>query len=160
MPTFFMNNGNGQVGRAVGCQDPAAAGTMRFISLEPALTWRAHTSIITRITVSHQGNFQFLHTIGNDVYIYVFGDRIGQVTISGLSMTKNCGAGGDGMHGFEKILRWYKENRIAQRKAPVVVSIGQTPIEGFVVGLTGDAIDPATRIIQYGLQLAVMPEKR
>lgn len=161
MPVFFMNDGNGQVGRTVGCPEKSTAGTVKFISLDPVLKWTTHTSIITRITFSQQGNFQFLHTIGNDVYIYVFGDRIGQITIQGLSMTKDCGqSGGGDKHGFEKVIEWYNQNRIAQRRDTVEVMIGQTPIKGFVIGLTGDAVDPATRIVQYGLQLAIMPPKR
>lgn len=153
MPTFF---GGGPIGRTVGCDDTHAEGTTVFVKTSPNITWNAQRSIITRVTVAYQGNFQFLHTIGNDVYVYVFGDRIGQITISGLSLTSCDG----GQHGFEKMLQWYGENRLAVRKQPIEVWVGNTPIKGFVAGITGDVIDPSTRIVQYGLQLAVLPGKK
>ena len=155
MPSFFR----GAAGRAVGCADPQTLGTIRLTNVvDSPILWRTHQSIITRLTLSTQGNFQFLHTIGNDIYIYVFGDRVGQVTLSGLSLAGCEGAYG---HGIEQILRWYGENRVARRKSPVIVSIGAaTAIEGFVTGLTADTLDAQTRIMQYSLQLAVLPEKR
>jgi len=159
MPSFFT----GPVGRVAACTDEHAEGTATFIKTDPALTWSSQKSIITRITVSQQGNYQFLHTIGNDVYVYVFGDRMGSVTISGLSMTVDCTGGtraNPGFHGFELIMKWYQENRVAMRREPVQVNIGQTFFLGFVVGLTGDVVDPATRIMQYGLQLVTLPEKK
>ena len=155
MPTFFEG---GEVGRTVACLDTHAQGTTSLVTPEPNISWSNHKSIITRVTVAQQGNFQFLHTIGNDVYIYVFGDRIGQASISGLSMAADC-AGGGGGHGFEKVAEWYGENRLAQKKAPITVTIGRTPVEGFVTGFTSDLIDPSTRIMQYTIQLVVLPEK-
>ena len=120
-------------------------------------------SIITRITVAMSGNYQFLHTIGNDIYIYAFGDRIGQVTVSGLAMAgpcSSCDTGPTGKkHGFDYVYRWYLDNRLAARKAPVRVTLGDTNIDGFVVGLSGDAVDPQTRIMQYNLQIAAVPFK-
>ena len=159
MPIFF----SGPVGRTVGCPDQHTSGTFTFVKVDPAISWESHTSIITRITVAEQGNYQFLHTIGNDVYIYVFGDRMGSVTISGLSMTTDCSGSvpKGGEHGFEKIMQWYKKNRVAARKEPVRVTIGEgTHFEGFVVGLTGDVVDVSMRLVQYGLQIVTLPEKR
>ncbi len=159
MPLFFASkSGDSQVGRTVGFSDPHTQGTISMFSMDPTFGWRSEKSIITRMTVSHQCNFQFLHTVGNDVFIYVFGDRIGQVTVSGLSMAGDCDAR-DTDHGFEKVLKWYSNNRVAKRKTPVKLMIGKTPIEGFCVGLSGDAVDPSSRLIQFGLTLMVLPEK-
>jgi len=157
MPTFF----EGAVGRTVGCLDESTNGTTTLIETTPEVSWDSQQSIITRVTLSHQGNFQFLHTMGNDVYIYVFGDRIGQITISGLSMAGTCSSGMfSAKHGFEQMLDWYKENRLAARKYPVQVSIGQSAMEVFVTGINGDLVDPATRIMQYQLQTVLLPEKQ
>ena len=165
MPTFF---GAGAVGRTVVCRDDHTQGTTTFLSTNPKLGWTSQKSIITRLMLAYQGNYQFLHTIGNDVYVYVFGDRIGQITISGMSMTSDCGCGAKGgggdptgkQHGFELIMAWYQKNRIANRKAPIIITIGSTAIEGFVVGLNGEAADPATRLVQYSLTMMVLPEKQ
>jgi hypothetical protein len=167
MPSFFTSSdGTAPIGRTIGCPDHHTSGSERFFEITKAegnsITWRTHRSIITRITMAMSGNFQFLHTIGNDVYVYAFGDRVGQVTISGLSMTASCdNEDSDKQHGIEKVYEWYTKNRVAKRKSPIEITIGQnTALQGFVIGLSGDAVDPQTRIMQYGLQLAVLPEKR
>jgi hypothetical protein len=107
--------------------------------------------------VSAAGNYQFLHTIGNDVYIYVFGDRMGQVTFHGISFAQACGSG-EGSTGFELLEKWYNENRIAARKKPVKVTIGAGLVfNGFVVGLTGDVQDSVHRTVQYSLTISLLP---
>jgi len=155
MPTFF----EGAVGRTIGCVDESTSGSATLVDLQPEITWDSQQSIITRVTISHQGNYQFLHTMGNDVYIYVFGDRIGQITISGLSMASNCSSYGN-RHGFELMLEWYRNTRVAARKFPIQISIGQVAMEVFVVGLNGDLVDPSTRIMQYQLSTVLLPEKK
>ncbi len=152
MPTFF----EGPAGRTIAFTDMHAQGSTSLARISPEISWDGQRSIITRVTVSQQGNYQFLHTIGNDVYIYVFGDRVGSVTISGLSLVR-CNADG---HGFEDIMAWYQNYRVAAMKSPLEVTIGDgLVIEGFLTGITGDVVDPGTRIMQFGLQLATIPEK-
>ena len=156
MPTFFTSNGKAPVGRTVGIPDFHTMGTVRFFDMDPPIMAATHSSIITRVQLSHQGNYQFLHTIGNDVYVYVFGDRMGSITVSGLSM-QGCGVAN---HGIEYVMAWYRQNRIANRQIPVIISIGQASARGFVIGFSGDVVDPSVRLVQYGLQIATLPEKR
>jgi hypothetical protein len=156
VPIFFQ----GVPGRTVALLDPAVQGSVSLATVNPDVSWATTRSIITRVTVSHQGNFQFLHTLGNDVYIYSFGDRVGSLTISGLAMANACGGGLDQQHGAELILGWYNANRLSSRQAPVRVTLGQkTAIDGFVIGSNVDVIDPATRVVAYSLSLAVLPDK-
>jgi hypothetical protein len=97
--------------------------------------------IITRVTLVQQGNIQFLHTLGNNVYIYVFGDRIGAIT------------------GFTAVD--CEDNRLSQPQAPVRITVGiKTVIEGFVSGLQPDFVDPNAYLVQFAFNLAVLPQKR
>lgn len=104
MPVLFSGN----TGRVISLPDRVAVGAISMGSLsgssglldlgsrafsdfwEGRVSYDIHRSIITRIGVSHAGNYQFLHTLGNSVYIYTFGDRMGQVTVHGLSFAKQC----------------------------------------------------------------------
>ena len=118
-------------------------------------------SIITRVGINATGNFQFLHTIGNDVYMYVFGDRMGDITLHGLSFAGGtCGRGGQGgKHGFEELFSWYTANRIAAQKAAAKITIGRnTTFKGFIIGMTGDAADPKSRTIQFQLTISLLPD--
>ena len=131
------------------------------------ITFETHKSLITRVMVSQAGNFQFLHTIGNDVYVYVFGDRVGELVISGLSVPSRCLCPGNGGvdsddHGFNKIMEWYNNNRVANRQTPITIVLGTgptSPISGFVVGLEGDVVDPSMLLMQYNLHIATIPKK-
>lgn len=155
MPIFFQ----GVPGRTAALPDVAAQGSVTLVTLDPNFDWANQRSIITGVGVALQGNYQFLHTLGNDVYIYAFGDRVGSVTISGLSMAADCNSQ-DTSHGAEMALEWYNENRLASRREPIRVTIGlQTVIEGFLVGTSGDIVDPASRLFRFSYQLAVIPEK-
>lgn len=161
MPTFFANDdGNSPVGRVVQIKDSHTQGTIRFASIqEKNVAFSTHRSIITRLTVAHQCNFQFLHTIGNEIYVYVFGDRIGQLTLSGLSFAAGCANLEEQDHGFEKVIRWYEETRVAARRDPVTVLVGRTGMSCFLTGLTGDVVDPNSRIMQWTANFTVLPKK-
>jgi hypothetical protein len=100
-----------------------------------------------------------LHTLGNDIFIYVFGDRVGQIMLEGLSFVENCGGGG-GQHGMEQMLEYYKNNKLSSKKDPVQILIGGTTITGFITGMTNDVVDPKTWLAKYQLSVAIMPEKK
>ena len=165
MPVVFSSN----TGRVTQINDNVAAGCLSLATVEnddPAnrLSYLVHRTIITRLGVSSSGNFQFLHTIGNDVYIYVFGDRMGSITLSGLSFATGCtdvmlGSSNES-HGFERLYAWYRRNRLAVRQSPIAVTIGRdTTFQGFVTGLTGDIQDTANRTVTFQLTLATLPDR-
>lgn len=152
MPLVFQT----KPGQVVQLEDPALACTTNFLSVDPAVSFETERSIITRLTVSQQVNVQFLHSLGSLVHIYVFGDRMGQVGLSGLSFACECPDGND--LGSERMLLWYKRNRASRRQEPVRVTVGSTVIEGFVVGFNEDVVDPSIKLVQWGVQLASLPE--
>lgn len=117
-------------------------------------------SIITRVNVAAQGNFQFLHTLGGNIYVYVFGDRVGSLGISGLAFDSVCDDAA-GTIGIERVLDYYAQNRIANRKTPVKVTIGvKTTLAGYLVAVAGDVVDPKSKIYQFNLQFILAPQSR
>ena len=143
-------------GSIVRMRDPAAQCSVRLLGLDPKITYDTHRSLITRVTVAQQANVQFLHALGSQIFVYAFGDRMGSITLSGLSASCPCPQGND--LGIERILKYYSDNRVSKRKKPVRVTIGKTVLEGFVLSVSGDTVDPSTNIIQWGLNLATLPE--
>lgn len=159
MPVIFSSN----TGRVVAVPDRVASGAFQLGNVYGTngnISYRRHNTIITRVGISAAGNYQFLHTIGNDVYVYVFGDRMGQVQLHGLSfMSSDGNCSGFGRHGFELLFEWYAANRIAARKGPVRVTIGRdTNFKGFVTALTGDVQDALHRTIQFQMTISLLPE--
>lgn len=152
----------GAPGRVVRLDDPATQGKAYICHLDPDITFDAQLSIITGLTLSQRGNVQFLHTLGGQVFIYVFGDRIGELIVSGLSFAGACPGEGDlgPDHGAGKILAWYRDNRVAARQTPITFTIGQEVVQGFVTGVSENVVDPSTLLTAWNVQVQVMPDNR
>ena len=144
-------------GRVVRLNDPAAQAQVGFMAVGGGrgITFENQLSIITRMTMSHQVNVQFLHTIGAHIYIYVFGDRIGSLSLSGLAFQHVCDKPGES--GAAKMYAWYKANRASKIKDPLRVTIGDEVIEGFVVAFNEDVVDPSIDLVQWNVQLVSLP---
>jgi hypothetical protein len=183
MPVIF----SGQPGRVAVLSDPAVPADIRpLVQPDPGISIRSEKSIITDVIISQQTNHQFLHTLGNDIFIYVFGDRIGQIGLRGISFTQLCddlpappiGAATFGVsaaalfaaraaassaraqeHGLERVLNYYKRNKLSSRRDPVKIAVGRTTFTGFVTGINTRVTDPKTWITEYLINVAVIPEK-
>lgn len=157
---YAQDGGQGTTGRVIAVTDKAAAGAISLGNVQGAggkISFSTHRTIITRVGLSLAGNYQFLHTLGNDVYIYTFGDRMGQAVFHGISFAQACGAG-PSVTGFELLENWYQQNRIAARKKPVKITLGAGLVfDGFVVSLRGDVQDSIHRTVQYELTISLLP---
>jgi hypothetical protein len=156
VPVFFPT----KPGVVAQLLDPAVQCAARLTGVEPEIDFTIQRSIITRLTLGHQVNVQFLHTLGSQVYIYVFGDRIGQVGLSGLSFRCNCFGEeiGSPFHGAELIYNWYRDNRASRRQEPVLVNVGTEVLEGFVTGFSEDVVDPSLEMVQWNVTMMTLPE--
>jgi hypothetical protein len=153
MPTLFAT----KPGTVAQLDDPAAQCDIRFSIQQPAeITFQTQRSIVTQLTVHQQVNVQFLHTLGSLIYIYVFGDRMGQVSLSGLAFACQCPDSNDS--GASKMMEWYKSNRTSKNKDPVRVTIGDTTIEGFVTSFDEHVVDVALKLVQWDVNMASLPE--
>lgn len=152
MGTLFKS----KIGSVVALDEPGAQCSVQFLGLNPDITFGVQRSIITRVTMQHSVNVQFLHTLGSLVYVYVFGDRMGQVHLSGLAFRCECPTGAE--LGAERMLTWYKTNRASRRSKPVMMTIGNQVIEGFVTNFTEDVVDPSTDLVQWGVTMATLPD--
>ncbi len=150
----------GAVGRVVAVEDPAVQGVMYVADIaDDPLSFDAQRSIITRVTCAQQVNLQVLHTMGRHVYVYVFGDRLGQIGLSGLSFANECPQPGS-VHGIIGVFDWYRRNKASRRADPVRINIGMRDnIDGFVTGFSFDTVDPATQMVQWNMTIAALPEK-
>jgi hypothetical protein len=127
--------------------------------MRPDHTFEGQTSIITRVTISQQTNHQFLHTIGGLIFVYVFGDRIGSIVVQGLSFIEDCDGGG-GETGPDKVLKYYANNKLTARQEEMEVTVGKTPIRGFMTNMQLDVLDPKTRVSQFMYQMTQIPDQQ
>lgn len=113
--------------------------------------------VVTSIGIQQQSNFQFLHTLRNLIYVYVFGERIADLTVGGTVFLSPCGTAGQ--TGWKLMYDFYEANRISRRETPVDVVIGGIPFRAFLVGLGLSANDPANVVGQFSLSFKYLPNQ-
>lgn len=153
MATVFFSKAAGQV---QSLPDPSLPANIS-LRLEGWGGFIGFKSIVTRVTVAAKGNFQFLHTLGGQVFIYVFGDRIGQLSLTGIAFDSICGDPA-GVLGVENIFNYYAQNRVANRRAPIRITIGATTsLRAYLLDVMADVADTKSRVWQFTLVMALVP---
>lgn len=129
------------------------------LKLEGWQGFQGFKAILTRNALQTQVNAQFSHTFGGDIYLYVFGDKVGELGISGLAFDQGCEGGG--VTGIESVMKYYTENRVVERDTPVRITIGTSrTIPGYLIQFMADLVDPKTRIYQFTLKFAFAPDAK
>lgn len=164
MPVFFTDAQGTDVenrGRVQALLRPGVS-SMSVVNLPEWGGFNGFKSIITNISISERGNFQFLHTLGNEIYVYVFGDRIGQFGVSGLSFFDNCGnaEGNEGRIGISYVLNYYRQLRLANQPNVLLITIlPDLVLQCFLTGFRGQVLDASRRLFEFHLELALIPEE-
>jgi hypothetical protein len=122
--------------------------------------------ILTGTQLEMSGNYQFLHTVNDFVYFYAFGDRVGLLTLTGVSFLNTCDAvEKDGAKLF-RIYDWYHENKSAARGGKSLDVVLTPPkgdpvrLHGFLTGVKLDLQQGNTGPIGYWtLRMEVLPQK-
>lgn len=82
-------------------------------------------SIVTDFQLEVGGNQQILHTLGQKIFVYNFGDRAGTVRVAGLAFPELCPADKQPEKtGIELLYDYYFRNRLTKRRAPLVLHLG------------------------------------
>ncbi len=128
----------------------------------------ASSAIITRISGNIQTNTRFSHALDNSVYVYSFGDRMGQATVSGLAFESDCrqisvGAvnplsGSSLLTGLDQILLFYRSNRVSLSNFPVILFVGTISIlRGYLVGIDFATQSTEMRSTAWTMRIAALP---
>lgn len=128
-------------GVAVYTQKNCGDGGPQFLSITVGGDNLYDHGIITGISCALTGNYQFLHTVNNFIYLYAFGDRISVLNITGIGFTQKCSGASDKV-AINKIYDFYKNQRVAKRKNALgIVVTGTEDVFKFKGYLTGMTID-------------------
>lgn len=151
-----MNIFSNQPGVAVLVPDAGFPFGIELEGWKGAATFKA---IITSFGLSAMGNFQFLHTLRNFVYVYVFGDRMSEITVQGLAMADSCNnepsssLGRIRGSGIELLWDYYQENKLSAKGTPVSIAIGtKMSFYGFLTGFNFNANDPLSGLSQWAMR--------
>jgi hypothetical protein len=138
---FMFSKQRGNVWAGI---DPTMPAKIRIFPMENWKGYQDFRAIITSVAISSQGNYQFLSSLGGNIYVYVFGDRMGEAVISGLAFDYPCPDKGSAeTTGIEHVMQYYVANRIANRRTPLTITIGaKRAIRGYLVGFYAKSADP------------------
>lgn len=118
-------------------------------------------ALISSIDYNQSTNHQFQTSLDGSVYIYVFGDQMGNVVISGIAFPITCT--GD-EEGLLEVLKYYAENRASKQSVTVKVSVGKSEvIEGFLTAISirgpGTTEEPSKGFLsEYRLMINTLPK--
>jgi hypothetical protein len=147
-------------GRAVAIDLP---GIPMSLTLEGWGGYSFFKSIITGFEVQTKSGVQYLHTLRDMIYVYVFGERVTPIGISGLSFAAACewiqDSEGLPNHGLEYSYAYYLANRVSSRASPVSMVLGlSTPFFGFLDGARFSLADTERLLGQFSFNFTGIPE--
>ena len=113
--------------------------------------------IFTRVSISEQTNHQFLHTLGDRIYLYVFGDRIGALGLTGFAFHDNCTD--EVKSGIVHAMEYYRAHRLVKRQDPIKVTLDPgTVLECYLHSFQAATLKTEERMYQFHMTLALLPE--
>ena len=119
--------------------------------------------IVSSMSVSQDISIQFMHSLRDTIYINVFGNKIGQMTLSGiLFLSDVCENGAKDPSGapFEKFHNYYTNNNAVARAKALDIQIGaNVAFKAFLLGFNFQVADAQTSLGQFTMSLAIVPKK-
>lgn len=116
--------------------------------------------IVTSLTISQDTNVQFMHSLRDTIYVNVFGNKIGQMTISGILFLgglcpSELGSGGP----IDDFYNYYMQNNVVSRATAIPVTLGtRLTFKAFILGFQCQVLDPQTSMGQFTMNLALVPK--
>ena len=122
--------------------------------------YNSHNVNITSVGTSQGANFQFMQTLQDNVYVYVFGDKLGELRVSGIVFSGKCV--NQIASGFSKVLKYYTDNKISNKKTPGIptqLTIGTTEFSAFLVHVQTSIDRPVEGLGQFTLNFVTAEMK-
>lgn len=120
--------------------------------------------IVSSMSVSQDISVQFMHSLRDTIYINVFGNKIGQMTLSGIIFLSDVCENGekkdpDGAP-FEKFYNYYTNNNAVARAKALDIQIGaKVAFKAFLLGFNFQVSDAQTSLGQFTMTLAIVPKR-
>ena len=134
---------------------PGCGGTPGKVQLNP--NFEPFLALIEAPSVDQSVNVQFQPSLGGPVYVYVFGDKMGNITITGTVFAGLCGDLSNS--GLKEVIDYYNSNRASQRSEVVTVTYGAEPFEGFLTQLSLQPRDPLYMLSNFSLVINTLPKE-
>lgn len=127
-----------------------------FFFTQPSSSGRTFVPnvIITKVDYQQRTNTQFQQSLENVIYVYSFGDLMGDLTVNGVAIPRSCD--GDS-NGIKEVMQFYKQNRVSNSVSDVRITFADEVIRGYLVGLSLSTLDASSGLHSMTLLLKTMP---
>ena len=120
-------------------------------------------AILTSMSFDQETNHQFMTSLGQDLFLYVFGNRMGRLTLQGVCFPTLCTSDDTSLanktSGIVKLMAYYQKNRLSANvqngNEPVLMRLllGDKSIAGYISHMNISIADGATRLAMFTLTL-------
>lgn len=114
-------------------------------------------ALVSSIGISRHVKLQVRQMFSDDVYVYVFGEGIADIVISGVIFPKQCDDGSTNAnddYGIDRVMEFFDTNAAHNREEPLVVAVGKS--RGFaalLVSMKIGIIDTESGLGRFDLSL-------
>jgi hypothetical protein len=120
-------------------------------------------SIITSFSVQTQSGVQYMNTLRDLIFVYVFNERVAPLNISGISFAAACeelqGFFQPVNHGLEYAFAYYLNARVSSYGLPVTIVLGlSTPFYGFLDKGSFQINDAERLLGQFSFGFTAIPQ--
>lgn len=119
--------------------------------------------IITSFMVTGETNTQFMHTLRDVIYLTVFGNKIGSLSIGGYLFLNNpvtCGPDGTtSAVALKSFYDFFSDKYVVRKKEPLSIAVGGKMLKGFLLSFQIQITDPQFMLGQFTMQMALLPDK-
>jgi hypothetical protein len=164
MTTKIFSASSGSV--ALVLAKPGTKGSTLFsIKIENAeFNYLNIMGIVTSMSMSHETNSQFVQTLSDDVYVTVFGSKVGGMSISGILFLNDPGVcGPDAKSSAKPLESFYKkflDNCVTTKKEHLTIQLGTVALKGFLVSFQLNVSDPQTSFGNFTMNFVLLPRKK
>lgn len=139
----------------------SGAGTPLRIGLDiknsgGASLWSGMNVIMTGVSLRTQVNAQFTNTLRNNIYVYVFGEQLGDFSITGIAPSVFCGQITPTYHNLKEVHDFYGNNALSQGQV-VTLNVFGYATKGYLVAMQMDYNKLSENIGTYTLAFKSVP---
>lgn len=140
------------------------------VSKERAIMLNNTNFLINTVRIESDSGAAFVHTLSDLIYIYSFGERIGTLTIGGITLESSilstlsplaCDAEGTTLgptiHGFEQIQMIYNRNNTSMSPMYAMIAIGNLQMLGFLTNIVNEFTNDEKGLGSFKLEFKIVP---
>lgn len=117
--------------------------------------------LISGIDYNQTTNQQFQTTLDGSVFIYVFGDRMGDIVVNGVAFKAMCN--NSGKSGIEEVIDYYRTNRASVTPRPIIVEVVGKRVSGFLTAMkirdNVTAADSMAPVSEFSFAINSLPKE-